>query len=89
MLIHRLGQIGDVEIGVARVGKCLELRVEGLLCLSSVRYVQETSTCVSYPGKADFIPEEVEPADTILCILVVVIFYKAEAAYALVKPMNQ
>lgn len=31
VLIHRLGQVGDVEVGVTFVGECLELRVEGLL----------------------------------------------------------
>lgn len=29
MLVHRLGKVGHVEVGVTLVGKCLELRVEG------------------------------------------------------------
>lgn len=30
VLIHRLGKVGHVEVGVTLIGKCLELRVEGL-----------------------------------------------------------
>lgn len=30
MLVHRLGQVGDVEVGVGSVGKCLQLGVERL-----------------------------------------------------------
>lgn len=31
MLIHALGKVGDVEVGVLLVRESLELRVEGLL----------------------------------------------------------
>lgn len=30
VLVHRLGKVGHVEVGVTLIGKCLELRVEGL-----------------------------------------------------------
>jgi hypothetical protein len=31
VLVHRLGQVGDVKVGVALIGEGLELRVERLL----------------------------------------------------------
>lgn len=34
---------------------------------------------LTYPGEADFVPKVVETADTVLCILVVVILDEAEA----------
>ena len=36
MLVHGLGKVGDVEVGVALVGEGLELRVERLLWGGSV-----------------------------------------------------
>jgi hypothetical protein len=81
VLVQRLGQIGNVEVGVTLISEGLELGVERFLRWWSVevlnsRTLQQEET---YSGKADFIAQVVEAADAVLGIFVVVVLDEAKA----------
>lgn len=78
MLIHVLGYVRYVKVGVVVVSKLLELRVERFLeCSVDVERMQEEEE--THPGEADFVAKIVEATDAILGILKVVILDKSEA----------
>ena len=87
VLVHRLRQVRDVEVGIALIGEGLELRVERfLLDVVSIRWQvallddECTDSC-----KAHFVSEVVKATDTVLGILIVVILDEAEANITSVK----
>jgi hypothetical protein len=70
MLVHVLGNVGDIKIGVALVGELLELGVEGFL---------EKKVSGRYGGGSDSdVPEVMEAADAVLGILKVVVLDEPE-----------
>ena len=79
VLVHRLGQVRDVEVRVFVVGEGLELRVERLLRVGQrCRGTASRSKMITHPRKADFVAKVVEAADAVLGVLVVVVLDKAE-----------
>jgi hypothetical protein len=80
MLVQRLRQIGNVEVGVTLISEGLELGVERFLQWWSVKIStrQEDLQQETYSGKADFVAKVVEAADTVLGVFVVVVLDKAK-----------
>jgi hypothetical protein len=80
VLVQRLRQIGNVEVGVTLIGEGLELGVEGFLQEWSVRGStrREVLQEETYSGEADFVAQVVEAADAVLSVFVVVVLDKAK-----------
>lgn len=80
VLIHRLREVGDVEVCVSLVREGLELGVERFLddCQYEGLYQTGKMATTTYPRKADFVAQVVKAADAILGVFVVVVFDKAK-----------
>lgn len=77
MLIHILGNVRDVQVGISLIGKLFEFRVERLL-RQGQRQRQYRITDTD-PSKGNLIAEVVEPANAVLSILKVVILDEPKA----------
>lgn len=78
MLVHGLGKVRNVEIGVTVICDRLKLGVEGLLddCQCDACLIDVMPT---HPSKADLVAEMVEATDAVLGVLVVVVADKSKA----------
>jgi uncharacterized membrane protein len=81
MLVHALREVGNVEVSVTFVGKCLELRVEGFLMVNVVsgKASDRCHGLNTHSGKADFVAKVVEATNAVLSVLVVVVLDEAKA----------
>lgn len=83
VLIHRLREVGDVEVRVALVRKGLELGVERFLLdyqYTGPDQMGKIAT-TTYPREADFVAQIVKAADAILGVFVVVVLDEAKTVY--------
>lgn len=77
MLIHVFGNVGNVKVRVAVVGKLLQFRVERFLY--GQRAARNNVQVVTYSSKADLVTKVMEATNAVLSVLKVVVLDESKA----------
>jgi len=88
MLVHVLGDVGNVKISVALVRELLEFGVERFLDKVNVKTHWLWNEERRYPSKANFVSKVVKATDAVLGIFKVVVLDKAETIAPSVKEVT-